>query len=63
VKSTNRPRPVKNGVYDAMYEVIGLPVDPHLRMFIARGGNGNYYLHYYIFSKLAYNYIIKEFVC
>jgi hypothetical protein len=46
-----------------MYEVIGLPVDPHFRIFIARRGNGNYYLHYYKFSKLAYNYIIKEFIC
>jgi hypothetical protein len=38
-------------------------VDPHLRRFVARGDNGNYSLHYYIFSKLAYNYIIKEFIC
>ncbi|XP_059435427.1 uncharacterized protein LOC132168458 [Corylus avellana] len=35
--STSRPRSIKNGVYDAIYEVIGLPVDPHLRMFVARG--------------------------
>ena len=58
MKSTNRPKSIKNGVYDAIYEAIGLPVDPHLRIFVARGDNGNYYLQYYIFSKLAYNCFI-----
>ncbi|WCJ27623.1 hypothetical protein M5689_009354 [Euphorbia peplus] len=33
------PRYQRNTVYDPMYETIGLPVDPHLRMFAARRGN------------------------
>jgi len=24
-----------NSVYDPMYETLGLPIDPHLRMFLA----------------------------
>ncbi|KAA3476704.1 tpr repeat-containingprotein [Gossypium australe] len=27
------PRPIKNALYDPLFEGIGLPVDPHLRMF------------------------------
>ncbi|GMI77152.1 hypothetical protein HRI_001384500 [Hibiscus trionum] len=27
------PRPIKNAVYDPIYEGIGLPIDPHLRIF------------------------------
>ncbi|KAK8347856.1 hypothetical protein V6Z12_A06G045500 [Gossypium hirsutum] len=27
------PRPIKNALYDPLFEWIGLPVDPHLRMF------------------------------
>ncbi|XP_039003440.1 uncharacterized protein LOC120130229 [Hibiscus syriacus] len=27
------PRPIKNSVYDPIYEGIGLPIDPHLRLF------------------------------
>ncbi|MBA0868865.1 hypothetical protein Goshw_019782 [Gossypium schwendimanii] len=26
-------RPIKNSLYDPLFEGIGLPVDPHLRMF------------------------------
>lgn len=43
-KLWNRLRPLKNTVYDPMYEAMGLPVDPHLRMFVARRDNGNYHL-------------------
>lgn len=28
-------RPIFNSVYDPMYEAMGLPIDPHLRMFLA----------------------------
>ncbi|KAI4342884.1 hypothetical protein MLD38_027450 [Melastoma candidum] len=28
--------PVPNSIYDPMYEALGLPVDPHLRLFLAR---------------------------
>ncbi|GKV09270.1 hypothetical protein SLEP1_g20795 [Rubroshorea leprosula] len=27
------PRPMRNSVYDPMYEGLGLPIDPHLRLF------------------------------
>ncbi|KAK3229204.1 hypothetical protein Dsin_001085 [Dipteronia sinensis] len=26
----------KNSLYDPLYEAMGLPMDPHLRMFLAR---------------------------
>ncbi|KAJ7978235.1 hypothetical protein O6P43_007734 [Quillaja saponaria] len=32
---TPAPRPIKNAVYDPMFETMGLPIDPHLRMFLA----------------------------
>ncbi|KAK8580305.1 hypothetical protein V6N13_143419 [Hibiscus sabdariffa] len=28
------PRPLKNSLYDPMYEELGLPIDPHLRLFL-----------------------------
>ncbi|KAL5789517.1 hypothetical protein ACOSQ2_004405 [Xanthoceras sorbifolium] len=31
--SLNTSRPVKNSLYDPIYETIGLPIDPHLRIF------------------------------
>ncbi|KAK8684109.1 hypothetical protein V6N13_040143 [Hibiscus sabdariffa] len=31
--STDGPRPIPNLVYDPKYEGIGLPIDPHLRLF------------------------------
>lgn len=39
-KFWNWLRPVKNAVYDPMFETMGLPVDPHLRMFVTRHNNG-----------------------
>ncbi|MBA0746000.1 hypothetical protein Gogos_021381, partial [Gossypium gossypioides] len=27
------PRPIMNSLYDPMYEELGLPIDPHLRLF------------------------------
>ncbi|XVF64720.1 hypothetical protein PTKIN_Ptkin09bG0190000 [Pterospermum kingtungense] len=30
------PRPIRNSVYDPLYEGIGLPIDPHLRMFLSK---------------------------
>ncbi|XVE62210.1 hypothetical protein DITRI_Ditri06bG0100400 [Diplodiscus trichospermus] len=38
--SGSRPKIIKNGVYDPAYAAIGLPVDPHLRMFLAKHANG-----------------------
>ncbi|XP_024926664.3 uncharacterized protein LOC112490671 [Ziziphus jujuba] len=39
--NTQISRPMRNTVYDPMYEAMGLPVDPHLRMFVARRDTGN----------------------
>ncbi|XP_030933942.1 uncharacterized protein LOC115959601 [Quercus lobata] len=39
--SISRPRSLKNSVYDQMYESMGLHVDPHLRMFVARRETGS----------------------
>ncbi|KAM1387632.1 hypothetical protein ACFX2I_033619 [Malus domestica] len=38
------PRAIKNSLYDPKYEAMGLPIDPHLRMFLAqqRRENGGY---------------------
>ncbi|KAL6278948.1 hypothetical protein ACE6H2_022549 [Prunus campanulata] len=35
-------KPIKNSLYDPMYEAMGLPVDPHLRLFLGmqRRNNG-----------------------
>ncbi|PON36593.1 hypothetical protein TorRG33x02_348940 [Trema orientale] len=32
---------LRNTVYDPLYEEMGLPVDPHLRIFVGRRDNGN----------------------
>ncbi|XP_065629434.1 uncharacterized protein LOC136067460 [Quercus suber] len=39
--SSSRPRSLKNSVYDQMYESMGLHVDPHVRMFVARRETGS----------------------
>ncbi|KAK9219631.1 hypothetical protein WN943_008277 [Citrus x changshan-huyou] len=31
----NLPRPVRNALYDPVFESLGLPIDPHLRLFSA----------------------------
>ena len=36
LKFRNRSPQNRNAVYDPTYESMGLPVDPHLRMFLAR---------------------------
>lgn len=36
-----RPRPPKSVIYDPIYEAMGLPVDPHLRMFLSKREDGN----------------------
>ncbi|KAI6687694.1 hypothetical protein NL676_024522 [Syzygium grande] len=39
-------RRIINSVYDPMYETLGLPIDPHLRMFLAsQGGNPSSFKH------------------
>ncbi|CAB4285537.1 unnamed protein product [Prunus armeniaca] len=37
-------KPIKNSLYDPMYEAMGLPVDPHLRLFLGmqRRNNGTF---------------------
>ncbi|XP_052478978.1 uncharacterized protein LOC105801651 [Gossypium raimondii] len=37
--SGSRSKFIMNKVYDPSYEAMGLPVDPHLRMFQAKYGN------------------------
>ncbi|XWS58808.1 hypothetical protein CRYUN_Cryun08bG0065400 [Craigia yunnanensis] len=37
--SCSRSKIIKNEVYDPSYAAVGLPVDPHLRMFLARRAN------------------------
>lgn len=43
-----------NGVYDPMYEELGLPVDPHLRYLMLNPnfirGNANKYFYLYILT-------------
>lgn len=48
---------MRNTVYDPMYEAMGLPIDPHIRMFIARRDrdNGKLYIQFTIMLKLAIN--------
>ncbi|OMO72833.1 hypothetical protein COLO4_27435 [Corchorus olitorius] len=36
IASSSRPKIIKNKVYDPSYADMGLPVDPHLRLFLAR---------------------------
>ncbi|XP_024031000.1 uncharacterized protein LOC21398208 [Morus notabilis] len=39
---SSRPVPIRNKCYDPLYEEMGLPIDPHLRMFLARRDNGEF---------------------
>ncbi|RDY13665.1 hypothetical protein CR513_01378, partial [Mucuna pruriens] len=36
LSTQGNPRAMGNSLYDPMYEQMGLPVDPHLRMFVVR---------------------------
>lgn len=51
-------RSIRNSVYDPMYEAMGLPVDPHLRMFIRRDNDGMLQIsinfHIYILNYIIY---------
>ncbi|OWM79925.1 hypothetical protein CDL15_Pgr006229 [Punica granatum] len=38
--STQNRRPIMNAVYDPIYEQMGLPIDPHLRLFLAKQARG-----------------------
>lgn len=51
---------MRNTVYDPMYEAMGLPIDPHIRMFIARRDNGKLYIQCALMLKFAIN-IFKIF--
>lgn len=46
---------MRNTVYDPMYEAMGLPIDPHIRMFIARRDNGMLYIQCALMLKFAIN--------
>lgn len=40
--SCHRSRYIRNSLYDPSYEAMGLPIDPHLRLFLARPNGGTY---------------------
>ena len=60
-KSTYRPRSLKNSVYDQMYESMGLHVDPHLRMFVARRETGNSDMSSYLSNRIFFKVVTQSY--